>query len=273
MTTNNIYSEPWCDLVFENRNQSYGAYQIRKVTNPNTFISFVGTLVLLGSFVLIPRLFEYFTGAPLRPLPLDEGMAVVVNPFIIPDEKEEEQIPRAKEKPAQAKVVADTPPVITKEAVAENVHTQDELKAENTGSSNQDGTEKGSTGTVTDPGDGDKPIIEPKEPEPSKPYNGFELDAQPAFFGGDEGLQRFFNKNLKYPPIEKENGIEGTVYIEFVIAETGEVTEIEVKRATTKNFEKEATRVIQKMPKWNPGIRKGKAVASKMVLPIRFKLN
>ena len=88
----------------------------------------------------------------------------------------------------------------------------------------------------------------------------------------NQRLFEFIADNLKYPEIGIENGIEGVIYIRFVIEKDGQVTNVEVMRGIQEEMDAEALRVVQMMPDWNPGTYQGKAIRTQFTLPIRFKL-
>lgn len=94
----------------------------------------------------------------------------------------------------------------------------------------------------------------------------------PNFFGGESALFRYLSENIKYPEIARENGIEGTVYIEFIINRQGFVDKAIVKRGVDTACDEEAYRVINQMPRWIPGRVDGKPVQVIYTLPIKFKL-
>jgi len=98
------------------------------------------------------------------------------------------------------------------------------------------------------------------------------VEEMPSFPGGQEELMKHIGKELKYPAEAVENGIEGTVFIAFVVEPDGMITEVKVLRGIGGGCNEEAVRVVKGMPKWIPGKQRGKAVRVKYNLPIRFKL-
>lgn len=90
--------------------------------------------------------------------------------------------------------------------------------------------------------------------------------------GGQAGLLKFIADNLKYPTIAEENGIQGRVVCTFVIDPDGSVTDVQVARSIDPSLDKEAVRVLSKMPKWKPGMHKGQPVRVKYTVPVTFKL-
>jgi len=99
-----------------------------------------------------------------------------------------------------------------------------------------------------------------------------ELTKQTEFPGGEEKLYEYLGKNIKYPEAAKKAGIEGRVFINFVVTETGEITEAKVLRDVDKDLDAEALRVINTMPNWSPAEKNGHTVAVQYTIPIMFKL-
>ena len=95
----------------------------------------------------------------------------------------------------------------------------------------------------------------------------------PTFPGGDAALYKYLGKNIKYPPIARENNITGMVVLKFVINEDGSISDIQVLRDIGGGCAEEAIRVVKKMPNWKPGKQRGKAVKVHFNLPVRFTLN
>lgn len=98
------------------------------------------------------------------------------------------------------------------------------------------------------------------------------VEEMPSFPGGDAALMRYLGKNIKYPAIAKDAGIQGTVYVTFVVDEKGDVRDVKVLRSIGGGCDEEAIRVVENMPSWAPGKQRGKSVKVQYNLPIRFTL-
>ena len=98
------------------------------------------------------------------------------------------------------------------------------------------------------------------------------VEQAPQFPGGEAELMSWLVKNIRYPVIAQENGIQGRVICQFVVGSDGSVRDIKVVRSLDPSCDKEAVRVIQSMPKWIPGRQNGKAVSVRYTLPVIFKL-
>ncbi len=97
------------------------------------------------------------------------------------------------------------------------------------------------------------------------------VEDMPQFPGGN--VTKWIAKNVKYPQLAQENGIQGKVYIKFVIEKDGSITDVQVSRGVDASLDREAVRVIKAMPKWKPGKQRGKAVRVSYTLPINFQLS
>ena len=98
------------------------------------------------------------------------------------------------------------------------------------------------------------------------------VEKMPEFPGGEEAMRRYLARNIRYPLIAQENGIQGRVICQFVVNADGKIVDVQVVRGVEASLDAEAVRVIQSMPSWTPGKQGGKSVRVKYTLPIRFKL-
>lgn len=114
------------------------------------------------------------------------------------------------------------------------------------------------------------PVVE--EPEPEEETIFQVVEQMPEFPGGMSALMQYLGKNIKYPTIAQENGVQGRVIVQFVVNRDGSIVDPVVVRSVDPYLDKEAIRVIQAMPKWKPGQQRGKAVRVKYTVPVTFKL-
>jgi len=96
------------------------------------------------------------------------------------------------------------------------------------------------------------------------------VEDMPQFPGGS--VQKWLQKNVKYPMIAQENNIQGKVFVQFVIEKDGSVSDVKIARSVDPSLDKEAIRVIKAMPKWKPGKQRGKPVRVSYTVPINFQL-
>ena len=113
--------------------------------------------------------------------------------------------------------------------------------------------------------------VEEEEPEEQTIFEV--VEQMPEFpDGGMAGLMQFLSKNIKYPTIAQENGTQGRVTVQFVVNKDGSIVDAKVLRGVDPYLDKEALRVIGTMPKWKPGMQRGKPVRVKYTVPVMFRL-
>ncbi|PVX52643.1 outer membrane transport energization protein TonB [Balneicella halophila] len=98
------------------------------------------------------------------------------------------------------------------------------------------------------------------------------VEKMPEYPGGTKELLKYLAKNIKYPQIAADNGIQGKVYLKFVVEKDGKVGDVQVLRSPDKLLEKEAVRVVKTLPKFSPGMQRGKPVRVWYQVPVTFKL-
>lgn len=98
------------------------------------------------------------------------------------------------------------------------------------------------------------------------------VEKMPEFPGGTEKLFKYLGKNIEYPPMAKDAGIKGKVYVTFVVDKDGSITDVKILRGIGGGCDEEAVRVVKSMPRWSPGKQRGKSVRVQYNLPINFIL-
>ena len=98
------------------------------------------------------------------------------------------------------------------------------------------------------------------------------MEDQPGFPGGMPAFYEYVSKNLKYPNQARRMGIEGRVFVQFVVGKNGSITDVTAIKGIGAGCDEEAVRVIKSSPNWSPGKQRGKPVKVRMILPITFKL-
>lgn len=111
------------------------------------------------------------------------------------------------------------------------------------------------------------------EKDPKNENIFIRTEEMPEFPGGPDAMYKYLSANLKYPESAFEQGIQGKVYLSFIVTTKGEIKEVEVIRGVQSDLDKEAIRVVKSMPVWIPGKQDGVPVTVKFTLPIYFNLN
>lgn len=264
-----LTSQEWCDLIFEGRNKDYGAYKMRARAARRLNFSVVLVIVIAAVGFSIPRLITMVTPEKKEVMTEVTTLSQLEEPEVKQEEVQKVQ-PVAPPPPALKSSIKFTAPVIKKD---EEVADEDQMKSQ------EELTESKVTISIADVQGTDEEggvlVEDLKQVVTEAPVEEevFDMVEQaPQFPGGPAELMAWLGKNIRYPVIAQENGIQGRVICQFVVGSDGSVRDIKVMRGVDPSLDKEAIRVIQSMPKWIPGRQNGKAVSVRYTLPVTFKL-
>lgn len=262
------------DIVFEHRNKDYGAYQLRRAY-PNYLARALGIGLLLVTFGLVlPNLLSVVSGVfPGKDLTATE----IVLGTPPPPEKAATPPPPPKPTPPPARATQRfVPPVVTEDAKAPDEDlTEIEVLIDSDKGISARNQEGDPDAPPTDEPDlsGIGPEVEyTPAPEDNTVYEFVDVNKLPSFPGGERELLLFLAKHIEYPPLARENNIQGVVALSFVIGKDGSIGDVTVLKDIGGGCAKEAVRVIKEMPKWSPGEANGHPVKVRFVLPVRFQL-
>lgn len=251
----NVVSEDRNEIVFETKNKEYGAYQIRKNYNKTILLA----LAIGVSIVLIFSIFSFIKDTPAtEEAPPPPDIAPVMQ-----DAKPMEEIPPPPPPPVEELPKAETTQ-FTEPEIEEEVETppppQEQLTETNVGETTQEGDPDADiitqeTNTVVEEVV-EEQIFRAVEENPTFPGN----------------FNEFLQKNMNYPPMEYENGIQGTVYVEFVVDRDGKISNVKTVRGVNggPGLSREAERVIRNSPAWKPAKMNGRPVKAYFTVPVRF---
>lgn len=274
MSKIDLISNEWTDLVFEGRNQAYGAYKLRKGTTKRNIWSLIivtlaAVLLFLGlqlqKMVEANKTVENTQAVELSSLEQKKKEAKVEKKEVIKTEPE-----KVVEKVKSS--VKFTAPVIKKDS---EVKEEDEIKLEEVEKSNK------AIGSFTVEGNDEvggevlKAKDEIKAPEPPKHEENkifTVVEQMPMYPGGDAALMQYLSSNIHYPAVAAENGVQGRVVVGFVVERDGSITDVNVMRSVDPSLDREAVRVVKNMPRWTPGKQNGSAVRVKYQVPVTFRL-
>jgi len=269
-----LCSQEWCNMVFEGKNQAYGAYKMRKTSAKRHNLAMLWLIIIALLAFALPTLIQM-----AKPKQKDVNtMVTQLSTLDKPKVKQKEFKKIEMEKPKEQLVKSSikfTAPVIKKDS---EVKEQDEMKSQ------KELTESKVTISIADVKGNDekngkdiadlKKIVTQEAPKEDEEDNKvFDMvEQQPSFPGGQSEMMSWIFNHLKYPPIAAENGIEGKVIVQFVVGKNGSIRDANIVRALNPSCDKEALRVVNAMPRWIPGKQNGKEVSVKFTLPITFKL-
>ena len=266
----------WLDLVFENRNQSYGAYVLRKESG-NYLIKalLIASFFFIGSTMLLSASFWWNLKGVVSITTLEKPDETIYQLELI-------EVPKKLEPIVQSTPSASTenfkqieytiPNVVPDQLVNTEPPTTDALSKAVISTNSIEGPSFGLSNApaVNNLTSGDGTGV---EANPDVLFNTGGVEVLPEFPGGMAAWSKFLSKNLRYPSIAQENGVMGRVTVSFVVERNGEISAIKVLRGIGAGCDEEAIRVIKKSPIWKPGMQNGKAVRVSYVIPIVFQMN
>ena len=268
-TGTNIFSDDWIALVFEGRNQEYGAFDLRHLSNKRHRRAIIIAFVLFTIGICSPTIIK-----KVMPKGRERNVEVTTLANLkledaAPEKPKEIYIPP----PPVRSTIKFTAPVIKPDEeipAEEQMKTQDELNK-----------------TDITIGAADVKGVDTLPPD----LSGLEADAQgqqivevetlpfalveeqPIFPGGEDALLAFIQKTTRYPDEAIEAGVSGRVFIGFVIDTNGKVTNVKLLRGISRALDEEALRVIRLMPDWMPGRQNGHTVRVSYSVPVNFVLH
>lgn len=272
MSNLDLNSKQWCELVFDGKNKEFGAFAMRSDSAARHNKAMLLVTILAIIIICLPTLIRFVT--PKKTVEKVTEVTTLTN-LEQAEVKNNDEIKKldAPPPPPLKSSIKFTAPVIKKDeevAEEEEIKTQDELTNSKMAISIADvkGNDEINGQDIADLREVamDEPVEEVQE------TLFVAVEQMPQFPGGEAAMQEFLAKNIKYPAIAAENGIEGVVVVRFVVSKTGDIQDVEVLAPVDRALDDEAKRVIKSMPKWIPGKQNGNNVAVYFTAPIRFKL-
>lgn len=278
-----LTSREWNDIIFAEKNKEFGAYQIRKKSDKRHNMAMLYMLMgLVVVFCLILGLNKYSAyRAEKAALELQEQREKMMSAQIAQEEEVEEQEEPEEQKFEQPEVTVPEEVLATVQVTQIAIVDADQVKNEvmDMDTQKEDNTARG---VVTQEGsdDADKfkavqeqVVVKEPEPEVKKEEEIFvAVEQQAEFPGGQGALMKWLSQNVRYPETAQQNDVQGRVIVKFVVEKDGSIGTATILKGVDKDLDREALRVVKKMPKWQPGKNNGVAVRSYFNLPVVFKL-
>lgn len=260
-----LLKKQWLDIVFEGRNKSYGAYELRKNDTKTNIRAFIIGAIVFSIAVATPKIAE-FIGSSSKDdsATLDTKITTVKLPP--KEEKPKENLPPPPPPPPKVDQVKFVKPVVAKtNEVTEEPPKVVEIKDKNLGKEDIKGDPNADI-RVEPPGNG--PPKQEVVEEDNNIYNSAGIEVKPEFPGGMAKFLNFVKNNYEAPD---EPGLKGKVFVQFVVEKDGSLTDIKILKDIGYGTGKEAERVLRKCPKWTPAVQNGKKVRCSYQLPISIE--
>ena len=276
MSQVDLIDKNWIELVFDGRNKEYGAYVLRKETGMRN----IKSMLLVFAVIIAIMAGVAAKVAIENAFPKKVAIETDVELTKLAEKKEVKVEKKAPVKVEEQKVVEKvkssvkfTPPVIKKDDEVkpeEELKSQEDLNKTNTAIGSFD--VKGNDETGGEVLKAKEVIAQPEPPKEEETKVFDVVEVMPTFPGGQGALFEWLSKNIKYPVVAEENGVQGRVIVTFVVERNGSITDVQVAKSVDPSLDKEAVRVVKAMPHWIPGKQNGSAVRVKFTVPVTFRL-
>ncbi len=278
----NVNKGEWLDLIFTDRNKSYGAYELRKYSDQYLMKALLISFGAFGLLAIAPAIYYSYQkdisiNIPTVPKAYDDDKIYQLQDIEVPRKTQPkiEQLSNllVTSQPATVNVnqVKYTQQMnVVQDALGVDPPTIDQINRSVIGATDIEGAELADKNLMPGVANADKAMA--GTTEAGSVYDVNFVERMPEFLGGMSAWSKFLNKNLLYPGVARETGIQGRVTVSFVVEKDGSLSNIKVLRGIGGGCDEEAIRVIKKSPFWKPGMQNGNAVRVSYVIPIVFTL-
>ena len=256
-----LIDNSWVDLVFEGKNHEYGAYVLRKETGKRNVKALMWVIIGIAAIFAI----AYANLAIQNAMKQNVSVETDVELSKLAQKKEAKVERKEPIKVEMEQKVVEK----VKSSVKFELKSQDDLSKTNTaiGAFDVKGNDE-AEGEVLKA----KEVVVDEKPKEEETKVFDVVEQMPQFPGGPNALFEYLSKNIKYPVVAEENGIQGRVIVTFVVERDGSITDVKVAKSVDPSLDKEAMRVVKSMPHWIPGKQNGSAVRVKYTVPVTFRL-
>lgn len=270
-----ILDPEWIEVVFNGRNKAYGAYVLRKENAKTSVRALVIASSLFLLAIAMPTIINKIKGfIPKADEKVKMQDVVLIPPPPIDATKPPPPPPKVEPPKPKVDQVRFPPPVVKpdNEVKEKDPPTVKELEVKDPGQKDLKGDPNADI--RIDEAVGKSDVKEAVVEENTNAIVSFAaVEKLPAFPGGEAAFGNYLSKNIRYPPVAKENNTQGRVIMSFVVEKDGSLTDIKVLRDIGGGCGPEAVRVLSKSPHWTPGIQNGKPVRVAYTMPVNFTLS
>ncbi len=264
-----IFQEQWLELVFQDRNRSYGAYQLRRENSKTTLLALLTGGILFSVAITAPFVVKLLRSAevsvnlslpeerivevPVLPIPPKKDPQTAILPPAAPEQKQEPRVTKPQELFTQM--------VVSPEG-QDDPATMEDLKNAEPGSKKLDG-DPGAISLEIDTLDRQRGSLEIDMPPVEQEF----LEVLPSL----NGFYEYFADHYSIPKPALAARVNGTIFLRFIVEKNGSLSDIQVMRDLGYGTGEEAVRVLKNSPAWNPGIQNGHPVRASLIMPVKIK--
>lgn len=256
------------DIIFENRNKDYGAYDLRKEYNKRIKKSMTIVFITTSAVILL-SFYKFNDKSSSNSQWIFPTDTIVLQPAPVVDPPPPD-LP--KENP-QAQVKHNVPIITKDENVHDTLPTLEQLAVKVISNTDVDGVLAPNDNDVAPANSSPKGNESPQPAQPEQPEVLTTAQFMPEFPGGQSAFSRFLSRHLRVPEEHMQPGQKVRVVVKFVVGAQGDLTQIEFPDEPNMVFRQEVMRVMKKMPRWKPGMQNGRAVAVYFHIPVIFHMS
>ncbi|HZW39593.1 MAG: energy transducer TonB [Syntrophothermus sp.] len=259
------------DIIFSHKNKDYGAYVLRRNYKFNLSKAMWIAIILFVLATSSSLIINYLS--PKETVDKKKAKAITFAQLSeLPDVKKDQAPPPDLAPPPLKTTMKFTVPVVKpdEKVLDDYVPSQEELRDVDPGAKTQEGTNTGDISQLFTVDESQDVVVEEEKEVKQQVFEY--VEEMPTYPGGQEALMQYFAANIVYPEIAKKAGVEGKVFVQFVVSKDGSISNATVLKGIGGGCDEEAIRVVRKMPKWIPGKQNGAPVNVNVKIPIFFKL-
>ncbi|MCM1489796.1 MAG: energy transducer TonB [Muribaculum sp.] len=275
-----LTSKEWRDIVFADKNKEFGAYVMRSQSDKRHNKAFLFLLLGLVAVIVLIIAWSKYSDYRSEQAAIEAKMQAEK---MLAAQLEQMEEPEVEEEPEEQKVEIEIPEVpqevlatvqVTQIAIVDEVKNEvmdmEDQKEDNTarGVVNQEGSDDADKFKAVQ----EQVVVVEEKPAPKEEEIFVAVEQQAEFPGGMPALMKWLSSNIRYPEAAQQNDVQGRVIVKFVVEKDGSVSQAQILKGVDKDLDKEALRVVNKMPKWQAGKNNGVSVRSYFTLPVQFRL-
>jgi protein TonB len=276
MFRDDLLNKEWCDIIFDGKNKSYGAYKIRKSSAKRHTFALIWVFGAVALFFFLPTII-------IGLMSLGKGDDMDISHVISLTKMEKPPVIKIKEVKPHVDLSPKEPDMkLDKEDIKNEIKFVAPIIADDNEVTEQD-IAKSQQAFVNSKEDilpeAKKDTAQyalPEELTPNIPDDKLHyevIDELPQFPGGQQALMTYLSANIQYPFWAQRYNMQGQVTIQFIVNADGSLTNCRIIKGAGVYLDNEALRVVRSMPKWTPAKKKGKSIRSRCVIPVVFRLN
>ena len=275
MTNSQLATASLNDIVFDGRNQGYGAYQLRALYQRHVTRALAIAIAICALLLVFPLVAQLLKGAPvaIRPKVLDEGN-ILIAPPLAPDVVTPPPPAAVQPPPPRQSVQKDVVPIVVREKdapIETDVPNRKELFDKPTGTKTEEGDLTANPEVPLDLEAGKGEVVTATTVAPQIYVSVEQMPELPGG-GGQMAIVVAIQRAVRYPSLALRNGVEGKVFVSFTVNPKGDVVDAKIVKGLGSGLDEETLRAINTLPRFIPGKQNGREVSVSFTVPVTYRI-